>query len=652
MGERPDADSIAADLADCRQRGLDWLDRRASNQVPVRAAALQQLAEDYVVSRRMPASGRIAQIKTLLQCGIAEFAEQGHQSDATLLRDLFFGESFDGPIRPATELLKRAQKRVGDSDTRFRERRANVMRSFALFLLDFAGQAPGDLDGAAEDDLSAERHQQLAATGYVADGEHFIQLLTRAVNVTIVGITNQHLAEMLKQALRRKRAGGRPSWDSLRIVFLGKALLHAVNDEREEVQDPHDALRQRRQDAAWARRSVEVVLKDRQSTHWTIYNCPYLPGLTGALFELDDGRKIAHLLMRRPRQPTKEHLYVDLEDSADRFSAVFEDIVRNSDRANMVVPVGFPVDGTFRRTTARLHRNVLKDGSGAVGWLPMVLVITSRRRGHRVEPLLQLRTQDNSARELRRLSHLAGHVLQDDRLQPATHPPPEPATSFTLADETPLSAAQRIVQDVTGDDLASAMQPVTTGSYLYRDKEHLFFFVFFLDLPESIQFPRRAEMHGFSLSELLAVRKNQVVRCAAQLCRTAGLTQRARSAAAEVVALNLILHEEDQLAEQVRSLAGQGAEELARLAPDIDQQVTDRMSPSWTGHDVPIHGLAGWQYREFFAKLLPVYAQFHIDGASDLLEAISRDARKSEAVDRLSALYQDEHLIAASPIEL
>ena len=502
---------------------------RASNQAPVRAAALEQLAEEYVISRRLPAAGRIAEIKALLQDGIAEFARQGHPSDATLLRELFFGESTDGPIKPATELLKRAQRRVGDSDSRFRERRANVMRSFARFLSEFTRLTPGGSggtggtegpEGTPEDAVSAEQHQQIAVTGYVADNEHFIQLLTRAVNVTIVGITNQHLARMLEQSLRRKREGGRASWDSLRIVFLAKALLHAVDDEREEVQDPHEALRQRRQDAAWARRSVEAVLKDSQSTHWTIYNCPHLPGLTGALLELDDGRKVAHLLMRRPCKPTADHLYVDLEDSADRFSAVFEDIVRNSVTANMVVPVGFPSDGRFQRTGARLHRNVLKDGSGAVGWLPMVLVITPRRRGSRVEAPLQLRTPDNSARELGRLSHVAGHVLQDDRLQPATHPQPAPLASFSLTDDTPLSAAQRIVQDVTGDDLASAMRPVSTGSYLYRDKEHLFFFVSVLDLPESIQFPRRAEMHVFPLAELLAVRENQVLRSAAQLCRT------------------------------------------------------------------------------------------------------------------------------------
>ncbi|HBW20630.1 MAG TPA: hypothetical protein DEH11_17305, partial [Actinobacteria bacterium] len=68
-------------------------------------------------------------------------------SDATLLRELFFGESTDGPIKPATELLKRAQRRVGDSDSRFRERRANVMRSFARFLSEFTRLTPGGSGG-------------------------------------------------------------------------------------------------------------------------------------------------------------------------------------------------------------------------------------------------------------------------------------------------------------------------------------------------------------------------------------------------------------------------------------------------------------------------------------------------------------------------
>src|SRR5262249_21719545 len=150
----------------------------------------------------------------------------------------------------------------------------------------------------------------------------------------------------------------------------------------------------------------------------------------------------------------------------------------------------------------------------------MVLVVTQQRRGGMSEAMLQLRTSDNSSRELSRLSHLSGHVLQDDRLRPGGVTLATPPTSFGLADDPPLSAARRVVQEVTGDDLASAMRPAATGSYLYPDKEHLFFFVFVLDLPEGIQFPHHAEMHSYPLSELLAIRASTVLSCAARLCRT------------------------------------------------------------------------------------------------------------------------------------
>lgn len=129
--ERLDVDRIADELADCRQRGLDGLDRRTTNQAPVPAPALQQLAEQYTAARGLAATGRIAQIKTLLRDGISELARERHVSDADLLRDLFFGESLNDPIRSPGELLKGAMKRAGDTtEARFRERRATAFGYF------------------------------------------------------------------------------------------------------------------------------------------------------------------------------------------------------------------------------------------------------------------------------------------------------------------------------------------------------------------------------------------------------------------------------------------------------------------------------------------------------------------------------------------
>jgi hypothetical protein len=654
--ERYDPGRVAEDLADCRQRGLDWLDRKSGNQQPVRAAELQRLAEEYVRAGPLAAAGRIAQIKTLLRDGIDEWSRQGHP-DAGLVRDLFFGDPEDGAIKPPGVLLKIAQKRAGDAtETRFRERRNNVFRSFARFLTAFADPDPQVPDDAGDPAPVSEDRTQVARLGFVGDNEHFIQLLAEAVNVTIIGITNERLAPILQEALHRKRAGGRPDafWGSLRIVFLHESLLGAVNDEREALPDSGVALRQRRQEATWARRSVRVFLKRSKSTRWRLYEYSYLPPVTGSLLEFDDPqrKKVAQLLIKRPRQPRADHLYLELAVIEEGYlSALFEDIIGNSEQDRMIVPVGYPANATFWCEGLRLHSSVLQDGSEASGWLPMILVITFRRRGSHVEALLQLRTEQNSGRELNRLSHLGGHIQRKDLRLPKGAP--VEGVSFDLADPVPIRAAQRLVREVTGVEPGPALQPMATGGYLYPDKEHLFFFVFALELPEGTHLPRHAEMHAFPLPELLSIRANQVLRTAARLCLTTGVSERARAAAAEIVALNLCLHDYDELGRQLLALAGRPDEERAQLAATIGQLVTDGTSPSWMSEsrEVRLMGLAGWQYREFFSVLLPLYAQVGIDGAADLLKAVGQDEHKAAAVGRLRELYEDEHLMASMPFE-
>lgn len=650
MPEDFDADKIANDLNDCRQRGLDWLDRSTTNQKPLALVALEQLAAEYSEARRLGATGRIGQIKALVRDGIAEFGRQGHVSEADLLRALFFGESVDGPIASPGVLLRKAQQKFGDlPDARFRELRTSVVRSFSRFLIGFV--FPARAAGRA----ARDERQQLAAIGYLAEDDHFVQLLADAVAVTIVGVTNETLPRLLREGLRRKRDGGgrEAFWQSLDIVFLSRTLLDAVNDEREELQDFGRSLGQRRQDAVWARRSVWDVLKRANSTNWRMYEYPYIPVLNGALLEFEDGSKIVRLVFRPPRRRSTEHLYIQFADTGDRFSAVFKEIVRNSLSANMIVPVGFPADSSFHYRGTRNQAEVLEDGSGGEGWLPMVMVITPRRVDDRTEAMLQLRTPENSARELSRLSHLAGYVLQDDRLRPAGRILAKPPASSGLTDETPLSAAQRIVLEVLAAEDLSAIRPVTTGRYLYPDKEHLFFFIFVLDLPEGVQFPRRAEMHTFPLGQLMTVRANRVFSSAAELCRTTDISERAWTAAAEVLALNLTLHDHAGIGDRLLESAGNDAD-LAATAAAIDRLVVVRTTPSLAepGHDIQLEGLAGWQHREFFSVLLPLYADLGINGARELLEEVEHDARKSSAVSRLTELYRSEDSMAYMPMEL
>jgi hypothetical protein len=63
-------------------------------------------------------------------------------------------------------------------------------------------------------------------------------------------------------------------------------------------------------------------------------------------------------------------------------------------------------------------------------------------------------------------------------------------------------------------------------------------------------------------------------------------------------------------------------------------------------------GMAGWQYREFFSVLLPLYAELGILGAADLLDLVRADSRKSMALALLAERYRDEDLMASIPIEV
>ena len=148
-------------------------------------------------------------------------------------------------------------------------------------------------------------------------------------------------------------------------------------------------------------------------------------------------------------------------------------------------PVGSPPTERFRVTSTRYRQNVLKDGSRATGWLSLVLVITWRTRGERTEPLLQLRTTLNASRELDRLSHLSGHIFEDDRAR---------LPDFGLEDVVPLRAARRRVQMETSEEDGGVLRPVGSSRYIHPDKENLFFFVYSCEFSEGFQPSGQSEM--------------------------------------------------------------------------------------------------------------------------------------------------------------
>jgi hypothetical protein len=319
--------------------------------------------------------------------------------------------------------------------------------------------------------------------------------------------------------------------------------------------------------------------------------------------------------------------------------------VDNSIDDNKVVPAGVVVGERFRATSTRYRRSVLVDASGARGWLAMVLVITWRRRDGRAEPLLQLRSPLNATRELGRLTHLAGHIMQDE--------PAEPGMEFGLDDEIPMAAARNRVLMETGEVEAGEIRPLATGRYLHQDKEHLFFFIYDCQLPEDLQFWDRAEMSSPSVSELVAIRENQVLRKALALCRVPSLGRQVRAAAFEIVALNLTLHDYRELAQKLTDAAAARTADLDGIAAELAGLEEDTRQ-SWAGHEgeAELAGLSGLQFREFFTILLPFYERVGVPGAVEHLMLVRDDEARRNAVERLAELYRDEQIMRLIPVEL
>lgn len=389
-------------------------------------------------------------------------------------------------------------------------------------------------------------------------------LLSQAENVTIVGHTNESLASMFALALARRRAAMlRPDdgfWSSVRVVFLTDDLLDRINDER-GYPDLDEARLLRRRLAVYGRRTIRIFLRRLpERTKWAIYDSPFFPPLTGSLLEMPDGQRIVHMVIRRPQRSGANHLYLELDDTRGHyFSSVFNEIVENAVDDNKLVPAGRPVDGErFLTQSTRFRRNVLQDGKNVRDWLPMVLVITWQMSGRRAEPLLQLRTPRTATRELDRFTHLAGHITQE---QTTT------GLEFGLEDSLPMTTAAQRVQMETGESGPVDLTPLGTGTYLHHDKEHLFFFVYACRLPDRLQVWPKAEMFPLSAAELLVIRENQVLRNALALCQdpftrrqARGATlEQARGAAFEIIAQNLILHGQQELAAKMLRAGTAGA---------------------------------------------------------------------------------------------
>jgi hypothetical protein len=529
-------------------------------------------------------------------------------------------------------------------------------------LADFGAAPAGALSVAAPsvDDDDTEHPQ--VTSGYAKGGDRFVSLLAEAVNVTVVGWTNESLAESLETALELKRArhGSNAFWRSLRIVFLKDDLLELIRDEHDaQFPNKETALRRRRQNAGYGRRSLwALLLKENQPHRFSLHEYGFIPPFTGTLFDMPDGRRIVQVVIRPPRRSASDHLFLEFADRTDQyFGAAFNDIVDLSHKYDEVLPIGEPDDeDVFQCMEARFRNRVLQDGSGAKGWLPIVLVVTWWESKGAAVPLLQLRTSRNSGRELDHLSHPAGHITQEDyrNLEGlGGHAGQADRVTFPLPTHAPMIAARRRVALELGADLPQEVTFARNFRYYHPDKENLFFWVFDCKLPPRFQFPADAEMRPYTVDELLAIRENQVFEHAVRLCRNADVSRQNLERMAWIVAFNLTAHGHDDLANTLLERVRGARADLSELQDDIvgRAQRTRQYNQTALG-ERRVLGLSGLQYREFFTGILPLYARLGVPGAVEYLDILEADETRMAAVERLAHIYADMNVMTQIPLEI
>jgi hypothetical protein len=368
--------------------------------------------------------------------------------------------------------------------------------------------------------------------------------------------------------------------------------------------------------------------------------------LVGTLFEMPNGQKIVQFAHPRPKRPLSEWLFLEFMASAGQIShyeTLFDDIASRSFLLDEMIVTGTPSrDGrSFVPTRIRNRQNVFR-GSGADEWIAAVIVLLwyrdSRRRPR---PLLQVRTPENSRRELNHLSNLSGYLNAKDMADSPLHAPLDYAA--------PLHAAVREIAEELSPMEGPWSPPRITGvaPYYHGDPrvENFFFFVCESELlaPPTIV-PHRAMLREWSFKDLLDIRRFQVLTKTETMLEDQALTQLEREYSAHALRLNLIAHGDVQFANELDTVVKTRAPH-GPLAEKI--KLARGEGPAryvFERGEREIIGLAGLQYREFFSIFVPAYARLGMEGAAECLERV----RSTGAIGALREHYWSAHLVRSA----
>jgi hypothetical protein len=488
------------------------------------------------------------------------------------------------------------------------------------------------------------------------DSDQFIRVLADAINVTIVGITNENLAGFLRQALelKRRRLGADAFWESLRIVFLREDLLDLVNDQlNAQRPEPRETFMKRKQQAKRGKRAVvSFLVRQNQPEKWSLHEYNYYLPFLGGLFGMPDRTNLVQITMVRPRHGVPEALYFEFVDPADQyFSNAFLDVVADSREENEVVLVGAPVyESEFDINGARFRRSALRERENSEEWLPSVAVVTWSARNGTVMPVLQLRTYENSTHYIHHLSHISGYINPNDLMSAGLEIDWSAGSHVPLPVAAAHNAARRELHEqldlTVGDE---RLESIGTCRFRSYDRESLFFQLFALQLPDTQRFPGSSSIRRWRMDDLLRLHRHQVLSKAQGLLQT-DLSAGQRTDAARIIAWQLALHGEPELGARLigamRRPTARLAETLRRLAAEESVQL--RLG----GRETVLKGLAEIHYREFFSTLLPLYARVGVREAQTTLADLEHSDDAVDARARLSEAYGDDDLMASIPFDV
>lgn len=471
----------------------------------------------------------------------------------------------------------------------------------------------------------------------------FIQQLSVASRVTIVGLTNVRLRDFLEEAIKRKRMVDGPNafWSSIRVVFSSKALLNFMHDELDtEFPKRNEATHARSQQADYGRKAVgSFLLRAHRPSLWMMCEYPFLPPFVGTMLEMPDGSKHIQVATLRPSYSVADYLFLEFSQRAGEiayYQAAFEEIVHHSEQVDEITLVGVPAEPIgqgFYCHGARFRRAVLSEGRDPADWLPGVVLCSYREGSTGAQPLLQIRTRSNAAREIHRISHVSGYV----RLQDCEENSLDAHTEFRLTESAVYNAAVRKLREELS--LNGEPELIDQLPYYSSNTESLYFYLFAHRMPaDTHRFPAEVRILPWTMLDLLRLRDYQVLSQVETFLQARIPTDQA-TVVARVLSLNLMVGGRKDLARRLMDEAHlrESTNALLDEVRNLRESVVPRQLAPSGG---PVIGLAGLQFREFFSWLLPFYETISVPGAKDELDRISDDPESKVALERLTALYR------------